>query len=1316
MKTPTRLLAAATLLAALSPFASAQTYQITDLGPLYGAPTFATAISDNGVIVGYSQTAETTARAWIWRDGFGMTDLGSFGGADNRAFAVGPDGKVYGYSQTAAGVQRGFVWENGMLTDAGSVAAGDLVNVEAVNASGVLAGTTTSGGAQLGFTSASGVMSALPALSGAPAGAAVAAFDINDSGRVAGVSGWVFGGTRAFRTDAGGALVSLGTLGANDSQATALNAVGQVVGHSVAANNETHAFIFNDGTGMTDLGVLAGGHDAHAWGIDDAGDAVGTADTTAGLPRAVLWMAGGAIKDLNDTIPNNSGWELEEARDINNSGDIVGVGTIGGQQHAFLLERFSGADTFAPVAVARVTVPSFAGTTSVAVAVDFWDNEKVVTATAHAFGAVYITGPNNYLGQGAANSWTTLDSQKVFANFNITGPGGSWGPEDNGTYEVRVAANQVSDLAGNKLPGGVIATFTIGIQTAPTLAISGLPTTTTAGTPVNLTVTATGSFPSAAGDVFAFAIDWDGDGSSVQTVNAATNSVIAHTFTSTGTRTLRVLATDPHGVQSSERTASISVTNNPAAFPSATLLLDTSAGVASYSTVAAVKGGTMYFFGTPNANGTLATTWDYLTPGAGFVSHGDLDNGPIIPAGAGVDSRGRIVIYGGYEAGASAIATCMTYTIAGGAGAGVAAMPAVSYPGPTTSDNLSRLYILSNSAQFYRYTAGASGNGTWATLAAPGVLLSCLSFDGGDRIVGFAGTTIWAYSISGNVWSQLGTAPIAPARAALGADGLVYLFKGREIFAFDPTLNTVAKAGTTNYDESFALVQKGTDGFIYLIGGNSADIETFDTRAATVQAPVITSIAPGTTIVQGTPWTYTIAASGKPRPTFSVVHGPAGLTVNATTGVVSWTPALAQVGAQTAVVRATNSAGVAEQMLTFNILAVAPDLTAPTAPASPVVFNITATSADISWTASTDNIGVTGYGIFERRTGGTRWRRTTYYAQIGSTTGNSWHTPTLPLCSSKTYYLAAHDAAGNRSAYTPVAFTLLCAPSISVSASGPGFPAGRWAIEMEPFTSNTFSAFGNPAPALTVASAPTGAAWHAVSASSGYFTWTPTVGQAGDVVFSLTATNVTGSVTQSYPLHVYPQGTDLIPPSSVASLVVDQVTGESARVTWGAATDNYGVALYRVVAAHRSPRSRFHRGPYNDHIVAIEIPANAPLQTVLTGLRGNLTYDVSVIPRDTAGLWGMARSQAIKTLPVPFVLNTAQVTTTTDASTGATTMTWPGYGYYWKFTVQCSEDLATWTAIAPASQWPSYITTFTFTPEPGVPQRFYRVLATPATP
>jgi hypothetical protein len=224
--------------------------------------------------------------------------------------------------------------------------------------------------------------------------------------------------------------------------------------------------------------------------------------------------------------------------------------------------------------------------------------------------------------------------------------------------------------------------------------------------------------------------------------------------------------------------------------------------------------------------------------------------------------------------------------------------------------------------------------------------------------------------------------------------------------------------------------------------------------------------------------------------------------------------------------------------------------------------------------------------------------------------------------------------------------------------------------------------------------------------------WTAVAGQEGMQTFTVNASSIVGSATLSQTVETFPAGTDLIAPSAPGNLVVDQVSWDSVRATWTAATDNYGIALYRVTAAHRQPRRRFHHGAYNDHVVSLTVPAGMT-QAVIPGLRASTSYVFAVTAQDTAGLWGPSASATITTLPQPFVLDSALVVTTPNAD-GSQTMMWPGYGFYWKFTVECSPDLATWTPVPPESQWPSYTTTFTFAPEPGVPARFYRVKATPA--
>ncbi len=88
---------------------------------------------------------------------------------------------------------------------------------------------------------------------------------------------------------------------------------------------------------MRDLGTLPGDLDSFAYGINDAGQVVGYSFMgEQGPERAYLWSAG-VMTDLNDLIPPDSGWVLDEAYAINDAGQIVGGGTFNGEGRAFRL-------------------------------------------------------------------------------------------------------------------------------------------------------------------------------------------------------------------------------------------------------------------------------------------------------------------------------------------------------------------------------------------------------------------------------------------------------------------------------------------------------------------------------------------------------------------------------------------------------------------------------------------------------------------------------------------------------------------------------------------------------------------------------------------------------------------------------------------------------------------------------------------------------------------------------------------------------------------------------------------------------------------
>ncbi|WP_139491767.1 glycosyl hydrolase [Brevibacillus dissolubilis] len=80
------------------------------------------------------------------------------------------------------------------------------------------------------------------------------------------------------------------------------------------------------------------------------------------------------------------------------------------------------------------------------------------------------------------------------------------------------------------------------------------------------------------------------------------------------------------------------------------------------------------------------------------------------------------------------------------------------------------------------------------------------------------------------------------------------------------------------------------------------------------------------------------------------------------------------------------------------------DTTAPTAPGNLVSTGKTSSSVSLSWSASTDNVGVSGYDVY---------RGSTF---VGSTSGTSYTDSGLAASTAYTYTVKAKDAAGNVSA------------------------------------------------------------------------------------------------------------------------------------------------------------------------------------------------------------------------------------------------------------------------------------------------------------
>ena len=104
------------------------------------------------------------------------------------------------------------------------------------------------------------------------------------------------------------------------------------------------------------------------------------------------------------------------------------------------------------------------------------------------------------------------------------------------------------------------------------------------------------------------------------------------------------------------------------------------------------------------------------------------------------------------------------------------------------------------------------------------------------------------------------------------------------------------------------------------------------------------------------------------------------------------------------------------QMAAFRAAVLDPETQPPTAPAGLVASAVSMSQINLAWTASTDNIGVTGY-LIERCQGA----GCSNFAQVGTATGTSFNNTGLAIATSYSYRVRATDAAGNLGAYSNIA-------------------------------------------------------------------------------------------------------------------------------------------------------------------------------------------------------------------------------------------------------------------------------------------------------
>lgn len=309
------------------------------------------------------------------------------------------------------------------------------------------------------------------------------------------------------------------------------------------------------------------------------------------------------------------------------------------------------------------------------------------------------------------------------------------------------------------------------------------------------------------------------------------------------------------------------------------------------------------------------------------------------------------------------------------------------------------------------------------------------------------------------------------------------------------------------------------------------------------------------------------------------------------------------------------------------------DTTAPSTPTNLVAGAANPTTINLSWTASTDNVGVTNYLVF----------RDTLPSPIASVVGTTFTDTGLTPLSSHSYRVIAGDGAGNLSGFSNTATA-----STPPDTTAPSSPTNLTAVSPNSTTINLswtastddvdvvgYSVFrdGGSTPIATVSSTNYSDTGLGIGSTHSY-----TV-KAFDAANNQSAASNTATAST--------QGTDTIPPSTPTGLTATGSSTTTIDLNWTASTDNFAVTGYKV----------FRDGG------ATEIATVTTTSYSDTGLAVNSTHSYTVVAFDGAGNQSANSNTATATTQLAGALTSLALNPTTVTapakSTGTVTLSGP---------------------------------------------------------
>ncbi|GAB2976906.1 fibronectin type III domain-containing protein [Saccharothrix stipae] len=270
---------------------------------------------------------------------------------------------------------------------------------------------------------------------------------------------------------------------------------------------------------------------------------------------------------------------------------------------------------------------------------------------------------------------------------------------------------------------------------------------------------------------------------------------------------------------------------------------------------------------------------------------------------------------------------------------------------------------------------------------------------------------------------------------------------------------------------------------------------------------------------------------------------------------------------------------------TFTVVP-APDTEAPAVPTGLTAGETTQTSVPLSWTAATDNVGVTGYDVFNGST------------LAASVEGTSATVDGLAADTEYTFTVVAKDAAGNRSsAGAPVTARTKAAPdtqaptapgNLASTGATPTSVALAWAAASDNVGVTGYQVFNGTTPVSTTTG--TTATIDGLSPNTEY-------------TFTVRAQDAAGNVSEASNAVTVrtPAAPDTEGPTAPANPRSTGASASSIGLAWDAATDNVGVTGYDV---------------YNGNTLAASVEGTS---ATVDGLAADTEYTFTVVAKDAAG-------------------------------------------------------------------------------------------------